>query len=91
MRHIDTILNELAEENLYVQVLKKWFAGNPVVTQWITSTKPLLNTRKAFLPTVKSKKKNTKLKRSSRRELAWPREPPQADQPTIIFAAGHHD
>ena len=57
MRHIDTILNELAEENLYVQVLKKWFAGNPVATQWISSTKPLLNTRRDFLPTVTSSNK----------------------------------
>ena len=66
MRHIDTILNELAKENLYVQVLKKWFAGNPVVTQWISSTKPLLNTRREFSANgdKQQQRKKTKMKHS---------------------------
>ena len=44
--------------SLYVQVFMKWFAGSSLATQWITSTKPLLNTRRDFLPTVKIQKRN---------------------------------
>ena len=37
------------------------------------------------------RKNYTKTETFFRRELARPREPPQTDKSTIIFAADHHD